>query len=332
MKLNNKEIAKILYEVGEYLEVRGETFKPRAYEKAGYSIENLEEEVSAIYKKSGLKAVENISGVGVSIAEKVEELIKTGHLKYYDNLKKSLPVKIGELSSVEGVGPKMISKLYKKLRVKNVNDLERLARDGKIAKISGLGKKTETKILKSIEFLKKSGGRFLLGDTLPIARTIESRLKNLDEVNRVITAGSVRRMQETIGDLDFLATSSKPEKVMNFFVSMPEVVHVYSRGNTKTMVRFKNGMDADIRVVPDKSFGASLQYFTGDKRHNIILRALAEKKGLKLNEYGLWRGDKLVAGKTEEEIYKSLGMATSPPEIRNDSGEIQAALKDKLPN
>jgi len=331
MKINNKEIAVILYEIGEYLEIKGVQFKPRAYEKAGYSVENLEEEVSEIYKKGGLKAVEDIPGVGVSIAKKIEELIKTGHLKYYEKLKKSLPVKIGELSSIEGVGPKMIFKLYKKLKVKNINDLEKAAKIGKIAKIAGLGKKTEEKILKGIEFLRKSGNRFILGSILPQARLIEDRLRNLKEVDRAAIAGSIRRMQETIGDLDILVTSEKPEKVIDFFVSMPEIVHIYSKGNTKTMVRLKNGMDADLRVVPDKSFGAALQYFTGDKRHNITLRILAEKKKYKLNEYGLWRGKKLIAGRTEEEIYRALGMATPPPEIRTDSGEIQAALKNKLP-
>jgi len=331
MKINNKEIAVILYEIGEYLGIKGIQFKPRAYEKAGYSVENLEEEVSEIYKKGGLKAVEDIPGVGVSIAKKIEELIKTGHLKYYEKLKKSLPVKIGELSSIEGVGPKMIFKLYKKLKVKNINDLEKAAKIGKIAKIAGLGKKTEEKILKGIEFLRKSGNRFILGSILPQARLIEDRLRNLKEVDRAAIAGSIRRMQETIGDLDILVTSEKPEKVIDFFVSMPEIVHIYSKGNTKTMVRLKNGMDADLRVVPDKSFGAALQYFTGDKRHNITLRILAEKKKYKLNEYGLWRGKKLIAGRTEEEIYRALGMATPPPEIRTDSGEIQAALKNKLP-
>ena len=329
--IGNHEISKILYEIGEYLEMKGVAFKPRAYEKAGYSIENLEEEVAEIYKKGGLKAVEDIPGVGVSIAEKIEELIKTGRLKYYEKLKKSFPVKIRELSAIEGVGPKIIYKLYKKLKIRSVSDLERAAKTNKIAKIPGFGKKTEDKILKGIEFLKKSGGRFLLSEALLQVRTIENRLKDLKEVDRVAVAGSTRRMQETIGDLDILVTSAKPERVMDFFISMPEVVHIYSKGNTKTMVRLKNGMDADLRVVPDKIFGAACQYFTGDKRHNITLRALAEKKGLKLNEYGLWRGKKLIAGKTEEEIYKSLGMATSPPEIRNDSGEIQAALKDKLP-
>jgi len=327
MKISNEEIVKILYEIGEYLEIKGVQFKPRAYEKVGYSIENLEEEVSEIYKKGGLKAVENIPGVGVSIAEKIEELIKTGHLKYYEKLKKSLPIEVGKLSSIEGVGPKMILKLYKKLKVKNINDLEKAAKIGKIAKIDGLGKKTEEKILKGIEFLKKSGNRFLLDSILPQVRLIEGRLRNLKEVDRVAIAGSIRRRQETIGDLDILITSEKPKKVMDFFISMPEIAHIYSKGDTKTMVRLKNGLDADLRVVPDKSFGAALQYFTGDKRHNITLRVLAEKNKYKLNEYGLWRGKKLIAGRTEEEIYGALGMVTPPPEIRNDSGEIQAALR-----
>ena len=329
--MKNEEISKILYEIGEYLGVKEIQFKPRAYEKAGYSIENLEEEVSEIYEKGGFKAVEDIPGVGVSIAKKIEELVKTGHLKYYEKLKKSLPVKIDELSSIEGVGPKMILKLYKKLKVKDINDLEKAAKTGKIAEIAGLGKKTEEKILKGIEFLRQSGNRFLLGLILPRVRLIENRLRNLKEVDRVAIAGSIRRMQETIGDLDILVASKKPEKVMDFFISMPEIAHVYSRGDTKTMVRLKNGLDADLRVVPDRSFGAALQYFTGDKRHNITLRILAGKRELKLNEYGLWRGKKLIAGRTEEEIYESLGMAAPPPEIRTDSGEIQAALKNKLP-
>jgi len=327
MKNSNKEISKILYEIGEYLEIKEIQFKPRAYEKAGYSIENLEEEVSEVYKKGGLKSVEDIPGVGVSIAEKIEELIKTGYLKYYEKLKRSLPVEIGELSSVEGVGPKMIFKLYKKLKIKNINDLEKAAKNGKIAKITGLGKKTENKILKGIEFLKKSSGRFLLGSILPLVRLIEKRLRNLKEVDRMAIAGSIRRMQETIGDLDFMVTSSKPSKVIEFFVNMPEVIYVYSKGTAKALVRLKNRMDADIEIVPDKSYGAALLAFTGDKRHNIALRALAEKKGYKLNDFGLWRGKKMITGRTEEKIYKALGMQTPPPEIRTDSGEIQAALR-----
>lgn len=327
MKITNKEIAWILYEIGVHLEIKGIQFKPRAYEKAGYSIENLEEEVSEIYKKGGLKAVEDIPGVGVSIAKKIEELIKTSRLKYYEKLKKSLPVKISELGSIEGVGPKMIFKLYKKLKVRNINDLEKAAKTGKIAKVAGLGEKTEEKILKGIEFLKKSDGRFLLGTILPQARTIVMRLRKLKEVEKITLTGSLRRMKETIGDFDIMVASNQAEKVMDFFVKMPEVSHVYSKGKTKTMVRLKNGMDADLEIVPDKSYGAAILAFTGDKRHNIALRALAEKKGYKLNDLGLWRGRKFIAGKTEEEIYKALGMQTPPPEIRTDSGEIQAALR-----
>ncbi|OGD31016.1 DNA polymerase III [Candidatus Azambacteria bacterium RIFCSPHIGHO2_01_FULL_44_55] len=330
-KVSNQEIAGILYAIGEYLEMQGVQFKPRAYEKAGHSVEGLEEDVSEIYKKGGLKAVEDIPGVGESIGEKIEELVKTGRLKYYEQLKNKLPVKIGELTAIEGVGPKMVMKLYKELGIKDLKTLEKSARAGKIAKLEGFGKKSEEKILRGIEFMKKSGGRFILGFILPQIRTIENRLKNLREVDHIAVAGSARRWQETIGDLDILVTSSKPKTVMEFFVNMPEVGHVYSTGPTKTMARLKNGMDADLRVVPDKGFGAALQYFTGDKRHNITLRVLAEKKGYKLNEYGLWRGKKLVAGRTEDEIYKMLGMQTPPPEIRNDSGEIQAALKNKLP-
>ncbi|MDO8676376.1 MAG: DNA polymerase/3'-5' exonuclease PolX [Candidatus Azambacteria bacterium] len=350
-KITNQEIAKILYEIGEYFEIKGIPFKPRAYEKAAYFVENLEEEVFEVYKRGGLKAVEDISGVGISIAEKIEELIKTGHLKYHQMLKKSLPVNISELSRVEGVGPKAIFRLYKKLKVRNIGDLEKAAKTGKIAKIAGFGSKTEQKILKGIEFLKKSGGRFLLGDVLPLARIIEGRLKNLKSAGHVTITGSIRRMQETIGDIDILVTiqgsqpafakalaSPKPTakrgsagKIMDFFVSMPEVSHVYSQGETKTLVRFKNGMDADIEVVPSKSYGAAILAFTGDKRHNIALRALAGSEGYKLNDFGLWRGKKMIAGQTEEEIYKALKMETPPPEIRKDSGEIQVALKNKLP-
>ncbi|MDP2638870.1 MAG: DNA polymerase/3'-5' exonuclease PolX [Candidatus Azambacteria bacterium] len=329
--MRNGEIAKIIYEIGQYLEVKGIQFKPRAYEKAGYSIENLEEEVSEIYKKGGLKAVEGIPGVGISIAGKIEELLKTGHVKFYEKLKKSFPVDIGGLTAVEGVGPKMIVKLYKKLKIKNVAELEKAAKAGKLAKMAGLGEKTEEKILKGIEFLKKSGDRFLLGAILPYALTIENRLKNLGEVDKITLTGSLRRMQETIGDLDIIVASNEPEKVMDFFVQMPEISHVYSKGRIKTLARFDNGMDVDIEIAPIESYGAAILAFTGDKRHNIALRALAEKKGCKLNDFGLWQDKKLIAGKTEEEIYKVLGMQTPPPEIRNDSGEILASLKNEIP-
>ncbi|MFN7088305.1 MAG: helix-hairpin-helix domain-containing protein, partial [Candidatus Paceibacteria bacterium] len=329
--MRNLEIAKILYEIAAYLEMEGVAFKPRAYERAAHSIESLEEDIAQVYKKGGISALGEIPGVGESIALKIEEFLKTGRIKYYEDLKKKYPVAIGEISQIEGVGPKMALKLYKKLKIKTIKDLEKAAKAGRIRKLEGFGPKSEENILKGIEFLRKSGGRFILGFVLPQIREIESRLAGLKEVQKAVVAGSVRRFKETVGDIDILVISKDPRPVMDFFVSMPEVINVYAKGDTKSMVKLKNGMDADLRVVPPESFGAALNYFTGSKEHNVALRELAIKKGLKLNEYGLFRGKKQIAGKTEEEIYKTLGLDYIPPELRENQGEIEAARVGKLP-
>ncbi len=329
--ISNTEIAKVLREIGEYLEMRGVAFKPRVYEKAAEAIAGAAEPVSELYEKSGLKALEEIPGVGASIAEKIEELLKTGRLKYYSELKKKTPVDLSNLTQIEGLGPKNIKKLYEKLKIKNLADLEKAARTGKIRGLEGFGEKSEERILKGIEFLKKSGGRAVLGFILPVVRSIEKRLKLLKEVEKITVCGSIRRMQETIGDIDILVTSRKPKAVTDYFAAMPEVAHIYGKGATKTHVLLNlpagGGLDADLRVVKPSSYGAAVQYFTGSKEHNIALREIAIKKGCKLNEYGLFRGDKAVAGRTEEGIYKKLGLKWMPPELRTDSGEIEAALR-----
>ncbi|MFQ5541630.1 MAG: DNA polymerase/3'-5' exonuclease PolX, partial [Candidatus Binatia bacterium] len=192
--------------------------------------------------------------------------------------------------------------------------------------------KMEQKILRGIEFLKQGSGRITLGAALPLILEIQGRLRELADVEGVEVAGSIRRRKETVGDADILAISRKPERVMDFFVSMPEVAHVLGKGKTKTMIKLKNNLDVDLRVVPDESFGAALNYFTGSKDHNVALRRIAQEKGIKLNEYGLFRGSKQIAGKTEEEIYKVLGLSFIPPEIREDQGEIEAAKMGKIPN
>ncbi len=329
--MSNQELVRILYEMAALLEIKEVAFKPQAYERAAYSIEALGEDVDEIYKKGGLKALEDIPGVGQGIAERIEEYIKTGRIADHDKLKKSFPVDIGGLMAIEGVGPKMVKKLYQKLGIKNARGLEAAAKAGKLEKLEGLGEKSEQKILKSIGFLQQSQGRFILGFILPTVRKIVDSLRTLPEVKRAEFAGSIRRMQETVGDLDILVISNKPAKVMDFFVKMPEVQEVIAKGPTKTSVRLKIGMDADVRVLPPESFGAALQYFTGDKYHNIALREIAIKKGYKLNEYGLFKGKKLIAGKTEDEIYKKLGMGLMEPELRTNHGEIEAALAGKLP-
>ncbi len=330
--MKNFEIVKILYNISLYLEMEEEQFKPRAYEKAARSVEALTEDVSYIYKRGGTKALMDIPGVGEAISEKIEELILTGKLEYYEKLKKKIPVDIESLTSIEGIGPKRVKILYKKLKIKTVEDLEKVAKEGKIRKLEGFGEKSEQAILKGIEFLKRSKGRFILGFVLPTLRDIGERLKNLPEVDKVNIGGSIRRMKETIGDADFLVVSSKPQKIMDFFTSMPDVVHVYSKGFTKSMVKLNNGLDADIRVVPEKSYGAALQYFTGNKDHNIALRKIAIEKGWKLSEYGVFnKHDKYLFGKTEEEVYERLGMKWIPPELRENTGEIEVAIKNKLP-
>ena len=331
LSISNLEIARILREIGEYLEMQDVPFKPRAYEKAALAIGDLEQEAKEIYKSGGLKALEKISGVGVSIAEKIEELLETGRSKYFEELKKKTPVNLSELTRVEGLGPKSIKKLYKELDVKNIKDLEKAATSGKIRKLEGFGEKSEQKMLTGIEFLKKTGGRFLLGNTLPFALMIEERLKKLPGVEKAIAAGSIRRRKETIGDIDILVISKKPSKVMDYFTSMPEVANVIVSGGTKSSVKLFSGLNMDLRVVLPESYGAALNYFTGSKDHNIVLRKLAIAKGYKLNEYGLFHGEKRIAGKTEEEIYKVLGMEYIEPEMRENTGEIELALKHKLP-
>lgn len=334
MPVGNGEISRILYEIGEYLDMQGEAFKPRAYEKAAQIIEGLQGEVREIYANGGLKAVENIPGVGISIAEKIEELIKTGNCKYYEQLKKKMPVDLSNLTRVAGLGPKKIKALYQKLEIKNLQDLEKAAKAGKISKLEGFGPKSEENILKSLEFAKKDTGRFALPNVLPVVQEIEDRLRGLKGVKKAQVAGSVRRRKETIGDADILVISDSPRPVMDYFVSMPEVARVLANGETKSTVTLKNGLNVDVRVLPEESYGSALNYFTGSKDHNVALRQIAIKKGYKLSEYGLFKVENLpagrqeqIAGSSEEEIYKTLGMDYIEPELREMTGEIEAALR-----
>ncbi|MDD5547890.1 MAG: DNA polymerase/3'-5' exonuclease PolX [Candidatus Pacebacteria bacterium] len=329
--MGNKGISDIFKEIAIYLEMSDDRFRSRAYENASEALLSLGGEVSEIYKNGGIKALEEIPGVGVSIAEKIEEVLKTGKLKYYEQFKKKIPVVISELMRVEGMGPKTIKILYQKLKVKNLTDLEKAARAGKIRNLEGFGIKSEENILKSLGFLGKSEKRILLGEILPVAKSVEIYLKKIKEVEKVMAAGSVRRRKETAGDIDFLAISKKPEIVMEKFVNLPGVERIVAHGNTKSAIKLESGLDMDLRVVPKESYGAALAYFTGSKEHNIVLREIAIKKGWKLNEYGLFKGAKQIAGATEEEIYEKLGMDYIEPELREVTGEIEAAQKHKLP-
>ena len=329
--MRNQEIAKIFYSIAKYLEMDGVAFKPYAYEKAGNSLEALEKDISEIYNKGGLKSLMEIPGVGKNIADHIEEYLKSGKIKVYEQLKKKLPLKIDELIKVEGVGPRKVKILYQKLGIKNLKDLEKAAKKNQIAPLFGFGEKTEENILQGIEFLKKSKGRSLLGEILPVAREVVEKLKTLKEVQQISLAGSLRRRKETIGDCDILVAAKNPAKVMDFFVSLPGVEKVWGKGGTKASVHMRDGFDMDLRVVPEKSYGSALQYFTGSKEHNIVTRKIAIDKGLKLSEYGVFKGSKMIAGKTEEEVYKAIGLPFIEPELRENEGEIEASLKGKLP-
>ena len=329
--MKNQELAKIFYEIAEFLEVDGVSFKPYAYKKAAYSLENLKDDIFDIYKKGGNKALQDIPGVGENIADHIEEYLKTGKIKIYEKYKKRLPLKIDELTRVEGLGPRKIKVLYQKLGIRNLKDLEKAVKAHKIAPLFGFGEKTEENILQGIGFQKQNKGRLLLGEILPIAEDVLEKLKNLKEVTQISLAGSLRRRKETIGDVDILVVSKKPDKVMDFFASLDMVEKVLAKGKTKTSIHTKDGFDIDLRVVPEESYGSALQYFTGSKEHNIVTRKIAIEKGLKLSEYGLFKGEKMIAGKTEEEVYKALGLPYIEPELRENEGEVEAGLNSKLP-
>ncbi len=328
---SNQEIANILYEMAALYEMQGVQFKPRAYDRAAHGVESLEESLYDIFIERGEEGIDDVPGVGKGITGHIKELFTKGHFKEYDDLRKKAPVDIVGLTSIEGVGPKTVKTLWEKLRVRNIDDLERAARAGKIQKLPHFRKRMEDKILKSIEFKRQGGKRFILGFAAAEVLRLRQMMAHIPEVEKIEVAGSFRRWKETIGDIDILITSAKPEKVMSKILALAPVAHVYGTGPTKTNLRLKSGIDVDVRVVPAESWGAALNYFTGSKAHNIALRRIAQKNGWKLSEYGLFKGTKMLAGKTEEELYKHLGFPYIEPELRELTGELEAAEANKLP-
>ena len=332
--MKNQELAKIFSETAIFLEMEEASFRSISYERAALNLETLEKDVSEVYENKGIKGLEEIPGIGVNLARKIEEYLRTGKIKLYEELKKKTPVDLESLIAVEGIGPKMVRDLWHHLKIRNLKDLEKAAKAKKIRILPHFGEKTEANILQGIEFLKKSQTRFLLGEILPTVQEIILKLGALKEVEKVSLAGSLRRRKETIGDADILAISQKPEKVVDFFISLPDIAKVWGQGKTKASIRMKQGFDIDLRIIPEKSYGAALQYFTGSKEHNIATRKIAIEKGLKLNEYGLFKGKNMIASQNEKDIYKAIGLPFIEPELRENQGEIEAALRQaqgKLP-
>ena len=314
--MKNREIAKIFRNMALLMQIKGDMiFKIRAYERAAQLLETLDEDIEDIYKRQKLG---ELPGIGEALSEKIAEYIKTGKIQSYEDKKKRIPVDIESLDRIPGLGPKTIMKLYQTLSVKNLDDLENAAKAGKIREIKGLGPIVEKNILNNIKIVKDK--RFPFSIASRIANSLKYQLGQLKEVDKIEIAGSIRRKRPTIGDIDLLITSKNPEKVIDFFAKMDEVERVLAKGPTKSSVRLKEGIQADLRVVPEENFGAALIYFTGSKQHNIELRKMAIKKGMKLSEYGVFdkTTGRLLAGRTEKDCYKKLGLPYPEPEQREE--------------
>lgn len=328
--MKNLEISAIFHEIAKILEIKGDNpFRIRAYERAAQNIEGLTEDIENFIQEDKLT---DIPGIGEDLADKIKEIAKTGRLKVYEELKKTIPEGLLNLLNIPSVGPKTAKLLYEKLKIKDVSDLEEAIKKNKLQGIFGIKEKTIENMLKGIEILKRGKERMTLAQAQLISDEFIGALKRLSEVKKISSAGSLRRQKETVRDIDILVISDKPQKVMDTFVGVTPVKEILAKGKTKSSVRTKDDVQVDCRVVEQKSFGAALLYFTGSKNFNIKLRQLAIKKKLKINEYGVFRKEKFIAGRTEEEIFKLLDMAYIEPELREDTGEIELAQKFKLPH
>ncbi len=331
-KIKNSEIARIFRDIADLLDVKGENpFRVRAYRNASLLIENLPEPLYDIATDEE-RDLTDLQGIGKDLASKITELLESGKLGYFEELKKEVPVTLTEVMQLEGVGPKKAAAVFRELGVETVDQLEEAVRAGRVEMLDGFGLKTAEKILRSIESHRKRLGRFKYAEAEEYVEDILAHLGEVEGVIDIAPTGSYRRCRETIGDIDILVAAEEASDVMNHFIRYDSVEEVIARGSTKSAVRLMNGIQVDLRLLPPESFGAGLQYFTGSQPHNVVLRTLAKKKDLKLSEYGVFRGEEKVAGKTEEEVYASLGLPLIPPELRENRGEVDAALGPGLPD
>ena len=327
--VDNLAIARVLAEIGDLLEIKAENpFKIRAYRNAAETIQHTAERIADLSPADRLA----IPGIGKDLAAKIGELVETGTIPYHQSLLEEFPPTILDLLHLQGVGPKTVALLYRELNIRTLEDLEAAARDGRLRSLKGMGAKKEAWILKALEERTRVAGRRLLAEAHDTAAALVSALREHAPDAEVTSVGSLRRGCETCGDLDIVAAGAPPS-LMEAFTSYRLVERIIARGETKSSVLLHGGFQADLRLVPRESLGAAMQYFTGSKAHNIALRDRAIKQGYKLNEYGLYRNDdgQVIAGATEEEIYRALGLAFVPPELRENRGEIEAAERGELP-
>jgi DNA polymerase (family 10) len=329
--LQNRAVAERFALIADMLEIKGESiFRINAYRRAARAVEGLTEDIAEIAARGGLT---EIPGIGRATADKIVEFLKTGTMKAYDELVASLPPGVTTLMRVPEIGPKTALLLSDRLGITTLDELETAARAGRIRDLPRMGARTEENILRGIAAVRRSAGRRPLGVVLPVADELVALLRAVAGVQEIEVAGSLRRRRETIGDIDILVTSTQPDRVMEAFVRAPQVTQVLSHGPTRSSVVLTVGLQADLRVVEPEAYGAALQYFTGSKEHNVALRERAVRRGLKINEYGVWRvkDGRRIAGRDEAGVYRAIGLPWIPPELREDQGEIDAAARDRLP-
>lgn len=330
--VRNAEVAGFLYEIADLLEMKGEDrFRPIAYRRAAREIEALPEDVEKLWRKGGVARLRQVQGVGEAIAEKIDQYLREGRVSALEELRAQFPRGLVDVMRLRGLGPKRASLLWQKLGITDVGDLKRAAETRQIRRLKGFGEKTEQRILDAIKLHEEGQSRTLLAVAYPLAEEIVAYLRDHAPIEKVAVAGSLRRMRETVGDLDILVTSPDPPAAIRAFTEMPHVKEVVLAGGTKATVMLDARVQADIRVLEPGSWGAGLQYFTGNKDHNIHLRSMAIERGWKLDEYGVFEGDRKIAGETEEDVYAAFGLPWIPPELREENGEIQAAAKGALP-
>ncbi len=330
--MKNSEVAKVFQDIADLLELKGENvFKIRAYQKAARAIEHYPRELKIMIDEG--EDLRTIPGVGEAIAKKATELITTGKLGYYENLKAEFPQGITNLLAIPGIGPKTANKLSSELGISTVDELERAIKEGKVAKLFRLGDKTAENMLRQIQALRRKDQRIPIGEALPIVEEILAALHSVPGVRNLTAAGSLRRFRETVGDIDLMGTADNPKEIIDAFVTLPQIAQVLAQGSTKASAIVSNGLQVDLRMVEHDSFGSLLQYFTGSKQHNISLRERGHKQGLKLSEYGIMviATDKLEKFSTEKEFYHRLGLQYIPPELREAQGEIEKAEQGAIP-
>ena len=330
MPVHNEDIAAVFDEMADLLEIEGDNpFRIRAYRNGARSLRELGRDVGGLVEAG--EDLTRLPGIGRNLAEKIHEYLDTGHCRALEKLSRKVPADLSELLKLPGLGPKRVHALYHELDIHTREQLERAARDGLIQQLPGFGAKTETRILEALQAHSNGVPRFKLAVAGRYAESLLAYLRGGPGVKQLAVAGSFRRAKETVGDLDILVTARNGRAVTEYFVAYDEVDSVVSSGSTRATVILRSGLQVDLRVVPEASYGAALYYFTGSRAHNIAVRTLARKRGLKINEYGVYRGDRRIAGKTEREVLKSVGLPWIPPELRENRGEIEAAHAGLLP-